>query len=44
MAPWPFIAAAYALTLGGTVASFAMSWRRMRRAERALAELERQGR
>jgi hypothetical protein len=40
MAPWPFIAAAYALTLAGLVGSFTISWRRMLRAERALAQLE----
>lgn len=34
MNPWPFVAAAYALTLGGTVILVATSWAAMRRAER----------
>jgi hypothetical protein len=33
MNAWPFIVAAYALTLVGTVALVALSWRAMRRAE-----------
>ncbi|WP_374942194.1 hypothetical protein [Sphingomonas sp.] len=34
MNPWPFVVAAYALTLGGTVVLVATSWIAMRRAER----------
>ena len=32
---WPFVIAAYALTLGSTAALLAISWRAMRRAEQA---------
>ena len=32
--PWPFIIAAYAITLAGTLAVTFWSWRAMRRAER----------
>jgi hypothetical protein len=31
--PLPFIAAAYALTIGGVLLMLGASWRRMRRAE-----------
>lgn len=34
MNPWPFVAAAYAVTLGGTLALVVASWIAMRRAER----------
>ena len=34
MNPWPFVTAAYALTLGGAAVLAALSWRAMRRAER----------
>ena len=34
MNPWPFVAAAYAVTLGGTAALVVASWIAMRRAER----------
>ena len=33
MNPWPFIVAAYALTLAGTLVLVGASWRAMRRAE-----------
>ena len=33
MNPWPFIIAAYALTLGGSAAIAAWAWIEMRRAE-----------
>lgn len=36
MNPWPFVIGAYALTLGATALLSALSWRAMRRAERAL--------
>lgn len=36
---WPFIAAAYALTVLGTLALTLWSWRAMRRAERDAAAL-----
>lgn len=32
--PWPFVIAAYALAIGGTLALVAWSWLAMRRAER----------
>ena len=35
MNPWPFIIAAYALTLLATAALVLLSWRAMRRAEAA---------
>ena len=35
MNPWPFVAAAYALTLLATAALVILSWRSMRRAEAA---------
>jgi hypothetical protein len=34
MNPWPFVAAAYVLTLGGTAVLVAACWLAMRRAER----------
>jgi hypothetical protein len=37
---WPFIIAAYALTFVGTVTILVLSYLSMRRAEAALAELE----
>ena len=37
MNPWPFVIAAYALTLGGTLLLLVWAWRSMRAAE-ALAE------
>ena len=41
MNPWPFIIAAYALTLGATVALTLWSWAAMRRAERQAEQLGR---
>jgi protein-S-isoprenylcysteine O-methyltransferase Ste14 len=38
---WPFIIAAYALTIGGTLAILLWSWRTMRRAERSAEQLKR---
>jgi heme exporter protein D len=35
MNPWPFVAAAYALTLLATAALVILSWRSMRKAEAA---------
>jgi hypothetical protein len=32
--PWPFVIAAYAIGIGGTLALLAWSWLAMRRAER----------
>lgn len=32
--PWPFVIAAYALSIGGTLALLGWSWLAMRRAER----------
>jgi uncharacterized membrane protein YgdD (TMEM256/DUF423 family) len=32
--PWPFVIAAYALAIGGTLALLGWSWLAMRRAER----------
>ena len=37
--PWPFIIAAYAIGLLGTLAMTLWSWRAMRRAERDVAAL-----
>jgi len=37
--PWPFIIAAYAIGLFGTLATTFWSWRAMRRAERDVAAL-----
>ncbi len=39
--PWPFIIAAYAITLVGTLAVTFWSWRAMRRAERDAEALNR---
>ena len=39
MNQWPFIIAAYAVTLAGTVALVAWSWLSMRRAEKAVETL-----
>lgn len=36
--PWPFVAAAYALGVGATLALVAWSWWAMRRAERRREE------
>jgi Flp pilus assembly protein CpaB len=41
MNPWPFIIAAYALTLAGMVGLAAWSWAAMRAAERAADALTR---
>lgn len=38
---WPFIVAAYAITIGGTVAVVAASFARMRKAERKADALTR---
>lgn len=37
MNPWPFVVAAYALTLGGTAMLLVASWAAMRRAEQPKA-------
>ena len=42
MNPWPFVIAAYALTVAGTVALTAWSWAAMRRAEAEAAKLGRE--
>ena len=34
MNPWPFVTAAYAVTLGGTVLLLLAAWRAMRKAEK----------
>ena len=39
MNPWPFVAAAYALTLLATAALVLLSWRSMRKAEAASEQL-----
>ena len=39
MNPWPFVIAAYVLTLGGAAVIGLWSWWTMRRAERAVEEL-----
>lgn len=41
MNPWPFVIAAYALTLSGTAALCILSWRAMRSAERRAGEMKR---
>lgn len=41
MNPWPFIAAAYALTALGTLALVVQSWLAMRRGEKAAEDLGR---
>ena len=40
MNPWPFVIAAYAVTVLGTAAIAALSWRAMRRAEAAADALK----
>ena len=42
MNPWPFVFAAYALTVVGTLALTAWSWGAMRRAEGEAAKLGRE--
>lgn len=39
MNPWPFVIAAYAITLGGAAAIAGWAWLLMRRAERAVEDL-----
>lgn len=41
MNPWPFVIAAYVLTLGGAALITLMSWRAMRKAEAAVDDLPR---
>ena len=41
MNPWPFVIAAYALTIGGTVALGLWAWAAMRAAERSAEALRR---
>lgn len=41
MNPWPFVIAAYALTLVGTTVLATLSWAAMRRAEAEAAKLGR---
>lgn len=41
MNPWPFVIAAYALTLAGAVALSVLSWRAMRNAERRAEAMRR---
>jgi hypothetical protein len=41
MNPWPFVVAAYALTIGATVALLLWAWVAMRAAEAAADELKR---
>jgi hypothetical protein len=41
MNPWPFVTAAYVIGTGATAALLAVSWRAMRRAERAADALKR---
>ncbi len=41
MNPWPFIVAAYAITLGGAALITLLSWRSMRKAEAAVEDLPR---
>ena len=40
MNPWPFVIAAYALTLLATAALILLSWRSMRKAEAAAERLK----
>ena len=40
MNPWPFVIAAYVLTLMATAALVLLSWRSMRRAEAAAKQLK----
>ncbi|WP_275401797.1 hypothetical protein [Sphingomonas flavalba] len=42
MNPWPFVIAAYAVTIGGTAAAFIWAWLAMRAAEKAAAGLRRE--
>jgi hypothetical protein len=39
MNPWPFVIAAYVITLGGAAIIVGWAWAAMRRAERAVDEL-----
>lgn len=39
MNPWPFVIAAYVITLGGAAVIVGWAWTAMRRAERAVDEL-----
>jgi hypothetical protein len=39
MNPWPFVIAAYVITLGGAALILAWAWSAMRRAERVVDEL-----
>ncbi|MEP6786651.1 MAG: hypothetical protein ABI898_13075 [Sphingomonadales bacterium] len=41
MNPWPFVIAAYGLTLGGAALITFLSWRSMTRAENAVENLPR---
>jgi hypothetical protein len=41
MNPWPFVIAAYVVTLGGGAAITLWSWLAMRRAERELEDIRR---
>ncbi|WP_414900407.1 hypothetical protein ACMT1E_11660 [Sphingomonas flavalba] len=41
MNPWPFVIAAYAVTIGGTLAAGVWAWLAMRAAEKASADLRR---
>ncbi len=41
MNPWPFVAAAYGLTIGATIALLLWAWVGMRRAEASADELKR---
>jgi len=41
MNPWPFVIAAYVLTLGGAVVLSIWAWTAMIRAERAVEDLRR---
>lgn len=40
MNPWPFVTAAYVITLGGAAIIAGWAWLAMRRAERAVDELK----
>jgi len=39
MNPWPYVIAAYVITIGGAGVIVAWAWSAMRRAERAVEEL-----
>ena len=41
MNPWPFVIAAYAVTIAATAALLLWAWGSMRRAERRVEELKR---